>query len=164
MIPDPSKTAAITGLQSLKNTTQVKSFLQMCQYNSMSTFGNQETYSDITAPLRTLLRKDTVFHWTVQCDTAVSKLKEALVSEQVMAHWATDCPTELVVDRWPEGIPATLYHQDPQTKQWRIINYNDRALTPVEQRYSPAEGESLAILYGVSINCMYMLWPQFHGG
>ena len=36
----------------------------MSQYNSMFMFGTEETYADITAPLRLLLCKNAVFEWT----------------------------------------------------------------------------------------------------
>ena len=57
MAADPEKVKAITSLPPPTNAAEEKSFLEMCQYNSLFMFENDQTYSDITAPLPTLLRK-----------------------------------------------------------------------------------------------------------
>ena len=50
MTPDPAKVETIKQLPPPKNTTEVKSFLQMSQYNYMFLFDNEQTYTDTTAP------------------------------------------------------------------------------------------------------------------
>jgi len=64
------------------------------------------------------------------------KLKKALVSSKVMAHWCQGQKTELVIDRGPEGLATTLYQEEPETGFWRPINYCSRTQTKAEQRYS----------------------------
>ena len=58
MSPDPAKVETIKQLPPPKNTTEVKSFLQMSQYNYMFLFDNEQTYADTTAPLRAMLQKE----------------------------------------------------------------------------------------------------------
>ena len=156
MKPDPKKVAAIHYKVTPKSVAEVKSFLQMCQYNQMFLFDTLETYSDVTAPLRALLRKDARFAWTPACETAFCKIKAALTSEKVMAHWCQDRDTELIVDRGPEGLAATLYQKETDTGFWKPVNYTSRTQTKTEQRYSQIEGESLAIHFGVTSNRMYL--------
>ena len=55
-----------------KNTTEVKSFLQMSKYNYMFLFENEQTYADTTAPLRAMLRKGAKFVWTKECQRCLS--------------------------------------------------------------------------------------------
>ena len=163
MSADPAKVKAVTSLPPPMNSSEVKSFLQMCQYNALFMFNNEdnETYSDITAPLRALLRKGVKFHWSEACQTSFQKLKDGLASENVISHSEQNRKTELVVDRGPKGIAATLYQQEPDTGYWKTINYKSRSLSPTEQRYVPIEGESLAIMYGVTENRMYLYGQHF---
>ena len=48
---DPAKVETIRSMPKPTSAAEVKSFLQMCQYNSMFMFDTEETYSDTTAPL-----------------------------------------------------------------------------------------------------------------
>ena len=134
----------------------------MCQYNAMFMFGTEETYSDITASLRSLLRKDTAFKWNKACQTSFQKLKQGLSNNRVMAHLVQDRPMELLVDRGPQGIASTLYQQNPDTGKWHTINHTSRSLKPTEQKYAAVEGESLAILHGVTSNRMYLYGQRFN--
>jgi len=49
-----------------------------------------------------------------------------------------------------------LYQLDTEKGVWNTINYSSRALTKTEQRYAAMEGESLAILQGVTANRMFL--------
>ena len=57
MSPDPAKMGTIKQLPPPKNTTEVKSFLQMSQYNYIFLFDNEKTDADTTTPLRTMLQE-----------------------------------------------------------------------------------------------------------
>ena len=98
MSADPQKIAAINSLPPPTSVAEVKSFLQMCQYNSLFMFGNAKTYSDITEPLRQMLKKNQQFHWSPQCHAAFEELKRGLCSNKVIAPWAPDRKTKLIVD------------------------------------------------------------------
>ena len=161
MSADPSKIETIVRLTPPTNAAEVKSFLQMCQYNALFMFGETETYSDITAPLRNLTCKNVPFVWDQACQKAFEKLKRGLCSERVIAPWVADRKTKLVVDRGPKGISATLFQQEPESGHYKTINYSSRTLTDTEQRYAPVEGESLAILFGVTTNRMYLHGMKF---
>ena len=161
MSADPVKVQAIINTPSPKSISEVKSFIQMCQYNSFFMCQSGETFSDMTSPLRRLLHKGQKFTWTQECERAVQKLKTALTSETVMGAFSAEHETQLVVDRGPEGIAATVMQKDPDTSQWRPINYTSRAKTPTERNYSPIEGESLAIMSGILSNRMYLYGIPF---
>ena len=104
-----------------------------------------------------IFHKDQKFTRTQECERAVQKLKTALTSETVMGALSAEHETQLVVDRGPERIVATVMEKDPDTNQWRPINYTSRAKTPAERNYSPIEGQSLAIMSGILSNCMYLI-------
>ena len=88
MSPDPAKVETIKQLQSPKNTTEVKSFLQMGQYNYMFFFDNEQTYADTTAPLRAMLQKGAKFVWTKECQRSFERIKQVLSSETVVGRWS----------------------------------------------------------------------------
>ena len=161
MSPDPAKVETIKQLPPPKNTTEVKSFLQMIQYNYMFLFDNEQTYADTTAPLRAMLQKGAKFVWTNECQRSFERIKQALSSETVVEHWSQNHETELIVDRGPEGISATLYQKEPSTKFWRPLTYYSRALKKTEKNYSPVEGESLAIKWGILVNKMSLHGIKF---
>ena len=161
MSPDPAKVATIQNLPAPKNVTEVRSFLQMCQYSYMFLFKDEQTYSDRTAPLRTMLQKNARFKWTKECQESFKNIKKALSDESIMGHWVQGRDTELWVDRGPEGLGATLYQREPSTGYWKPITYHSRALKKAEKNYSPMEGESLAIKYGILINKLMLHGNKF---
>ena len=161
MSPDLAKVETIKQLPPPKNTTEVKSFLQMSQYNYMFLFDSEQTYADTTSPLRAMLQKGAKFVWTNEWQRSFEHIKQSLSSETVVGHWSQNHETELIVDRGPEGISATLYQQEPSTKFWRPITYYSRALKKTEKNYSPMEGESLAIKWGILVNKMFLHGIKF---
>ena len=53
---------------------------------------------------------------------------------------------EILVDASPVGLAAILVQRDD--KPQNVISYANRALTPVEQRYSQTEHEALSAVWG----------------
>ncbi len=81
--------------------------------------------------------------------------------DKVIAPWLKDRPTKVHVDKGQLGVAATVYQQEPDTGNWKTINYTSRALTEAEQGYSSVEGESLAICQGLKMNLMYLYGIHF---
>ena len=162
MSADPAKIKAIKETPSPKSIAEVKSFIQMCQYNAYFIGqAGEEPFSDMTAPLRRLLCKGEKFKWTGECEAAVQKLKTALASERVMGAFSPNRETQLVVHRGPEGIAATVMQRESASDEWQPINYTSRTKTKTEKNYSPIEGESLAIYSGILTNKMYLYGIPF---
>ena len=128
MSPDPSKVEPIKQLPPSKNTTEVRSFLQMSQYNYLFLFGDEQTYSNTTAPLRVMLQKGAKFVWTKECQRSFEHIKQALSTETLVGHWSQNHETKLIVYRGREGTSATLYQKEPSTKFWKTITHYSRAL------------------------------------
>ena len=65
--------------------SEVKSFLQTVQFSLafMRPSGGW-TYTDVTAPLRQLTKKNVKFRWSEECEEAFQIMKQLLVSDQVM--------------------------------------------------------------------------------
>jgi len=82
----------------------------------------RHTYSDVTAPLRKMLRKNARFEWIKECIDAFGKLKKALVSNNGMAHWCQGRKTELVVDR---GLKDLLLRCTTLYKKNQTLGFGD---------------------------------------
>ena len=92
--------------------------------------------------------KDQEFIWTEACEEAFRTLKSKLLTEAEPAqpNWAERFILHL--DNSGVAIGAVLSQIIEGTE--RPISLMSRALTPTEKRYSPAEGEALAVVWGIS--------------
>ena len=86
MSPDPEKVKLIKEWQAPASKTEVKSFLQTCQFSQpFMRPAEGRTYSDVTAPLRRLTVKSVRFLWDQKCQDSFDELKSLLCSDKVLA-------------------------------------------------------------------------------
>jgi hypothetical protein len=136
-MPYSTKVKAINEMPNPTAKTGVMRFLGMVNYLS-SYIPNK---SEITRPLRELLKEDSVWHWGEAHDKAVQNLKQILSTEPVLRYY--DCNKKLVIqaDASKHGLGACLM----QEKQ--PIAYASRALTTTELQYAQIEKELFAIVF-----------------
>ena len=173
---DPTKTEVIRSLERPTSAKEVRSFLQMAQFNSeflhpgQDGKGRQKNYAELTKPLRDAANAGTRFKWTTECQVAFNRIKELMASDKILEHYHPDRQTKLYVDFSDEGISATLAQGRPITVEqaqqlkalgarvnkvnkewveWRPVTHVSRSLEKSEKNYSSVEGESLAVLYGI---------------
>jgi len=72
--PDPERVKSVVELKIPQNTKQLQSFLGMVNYLQIFI----PNMSELIEPLRGLLRKDVVWSWSINCDSAFNKLKNVL--------------------------------------------------------------------------------------
>ena len=89
--PDPDKVSCLKNADPPINQGELKSFLGLCTY--MSRF--IANFSQLTAPLRDLIKKNSVFKWTDQRQLAFEKLKSALTNDSVVSFFNPDKPCKL---------------------------------------------------------------------
>ena len=79
------KVEAIQSLTPPKDQPSLRSLLGIVNhYGKLIPF-----LADLSAPLNKLLRKDVEFNWSTDCDESLNKIKEALSSAEVLAHFDT---------------------------------------------------------------------------
>ena len=139
MTTDPEKTNTILNAPAPTNIAELRSFLVMTQCMA----GYIPAYATITSPLRELLKKDVSWIWSAAYQAAFDKLKEMLTSSPVMAYFDPSKKTSILVDASLFGLGAI------QVQDNKASCYASRALTDVEKRYSQADREVLAAVYGV---------------
>lgn len=139
--PLQSNIEAIHRIPEPTSTSQVASFLGMTAYYLR--FLPQ--YSQTTAPLRQLLKKEEPWNWTSACSEAVRTLKSQLTTPPVLAHFNPDSQPIVTCDASTQALGAVLSQMQDGVE--RPVAFASRALTPTEQRYSVGEREALACVW-----------------
>ena len=102
LLPDPSLQAAIRDIPPPTTATEVRSFLGLAGYYRRYVKG----FAAIAAPLHALTRKDAVFHWSKDCQTAFDQLKTRLTTSPITAARLFACiptpPPQASVRSWPK--------------------------------------------------------------
>ena len=157
MKPNPAKVEAILNAKRPENQKALRSFLGLTNY--LKSFIND--YSTITFPLRQLLKKDTDWHWTPECDQAFEKLKTEMSSDKCIAYFDNNKETFMYTDASPFGVSAIVLQKSPGEESGKIVCFSSRALSKTEMRYAQIERECLALVYGCERNRLYLLGRHF---
>ena len=137
--PDDNKIKAIQDMPSPGNRKELERFLGMVTY--LGKF--LPNLSDVTAPLRDLLKQDSEWQWLKQHETPVETLKRLVTEAPVLAFYDPIKPVELAVDASQKGLGAMM------SQSGKPIAFASRSLTDCETRYANIEKEMLAVVFGV---------------
>jgi len=96
-------------------------------------------YSEIAAPLRLLLEKETEWHWETAQNQALNELKQAITDAPVLKYFHSTIETTISVDASSKGIGAVLLQES------RPVAYASKSLTTTQQNYPQIEKEMLVI-------------------
>ena len=137
---DPEKLRAITEMQTPKDKQAVQRLLGMVNY--VQKFA--PCLSEITAPLRQLLKSENEFHWDSHVHgLALDKIKNILSNTPVLRYFDKNKETVLQCDASQTGLGACLLQEG------QPVCYASRALTPTEENYAQIEKELLAVVFGM---------------
>ena len=153
--PDPRKVHDIKEAPKPESPDEVSSLLGLVNYCSRFI----HNLATITRPLRDLTKKSIPWKWESKHEEAFNKLKQSIMSDQIMAYYDPKKETELLVDASPVGLGAILAQVD--AKGQTIVAYASRSLTPTEQRYSQTEREALAITWACLHFHLYVFGSRF---
>ena len=123
---------------------QVRSFLGMIMWYRAFI----PNVASLAAPLFPNTSPKKCIEWTDEIESAVSALKEALVTTPVLARYDRDLETRVVTDASITGLGAVL--EQKHGDDWRPIAYWSRKLIDAETRYSATDLEWLAVVEAVS--------------
>jgi hypothetical protein len=135
--PDQSKVEAIINMPAPQDKAGVQRLLGMVNYLAKFIPG----MSEITAPLRELLKKNVPWHWTEKHQEAFEKIKEILSTNRVLRYYDVTKPVILQTDASSKGLGAVLL-QDGFP-----IAYASRSMTATQVRYAQIEKELLAVVF-----------------
>ncbi|GBG80599.1 hypothetical protein CBR_g31059 [Chara braunii] len=106
--PEDSKIAALRDWPTPRTLTKLRSFLGLANYYRKFV----RNFSTIVAPLRRLLRKETIWKWDKDCTSAMKKLKQALIEYPVLKVVDPSLPFVVTTDASQYGIGAVLQQDD----------------------------------------------------
>lgn len=139
---DPKKVKAIQLLPAPTDVSGLRRVLGMV--NHVARF--LPTLSQVTAPLRELLRKNNEWTWGLEQQRALDKVKQMITSERCLAKYDSSARTIVSADSSSHGLGAVLL-QEQRDGELRAVAFASRSLTPTEQRYAQIEKEALALTW-----------------
>jgi hypothetical protein len=151
---DPAKLKVISAWPIPQTVQEVQSFLGLTGYYRKLI----RNYAMFEAPLRKVTRDDQVFHMGPDQIKAFETLKQALVSDPVIAlpDFSGKSKIEIHTDASDLGIGAVLTQIDEQGKE-RVIRYASRMLSKNELKWHTQEKEALAIIWACAQFRPYIL-------
>ncbi|KAK3728945.1 hypothetical protein QZH41_016810 [Actinostola sp. cb2023] len=138
--PDVSKLEAITSMPTPEDKHGIQRLLGMVNYVAKFL----PNISEVTSPLRELLKKDVAWHWTERHEQSFNDIKKLLTetSKGVLKYYDPKQPVGLQVDACKSGLGAVLMQGGSP------IAYASRSLTETECKYAQIEKELLAVVFG----------------
>ena len=136
--PDPEKVQAIEQMPPPSDKKELQTVLGMITY--LSKFAPQ--LSEITKPMRDLLKDDVDFSWDKPQAEALTKVKQIITAKPVLAFFDPKKPITLQVDASKHGLGATIM-QDKKP-----VAFASKSLNNTEMNYAQIEKELYAILFG----------------
>ena len=153
--PDDKKVEAVRNARPPTTAAEVRSFLGLVNYCARFI----PNFATLAEPLRQLTRSDSEWVWGEIQQDAFDRLRAALTSDCVVAHYDQSADTELKVDASPVGLGAILLQRSNGTV--RPVAYASRTLTDVERRYSQTEKEALAVVWACERFHIYLYGKPF---
>lgn len=133
--PNKDRTKAITDMELPKSPKELQRYLGMINY--MRNY--LPNLSEITAPLRDLLKKNVVWQWLKVHSDSVNEIKKLIANVTCLAIYDEKKPLIMETDASMSGIGYCI-------KQDRAIAFGSRCLTDNEKNWGIIEKEFLAIL------------------
>lgn len=106
------------------------------------------SFSLKAGPMLDLLKKDSPFKFSKECEKAFFELRNALTSAPVLSIYNPKRDTELHTDASSQGFGAVLLQKQEDGK-WHPVSYFSRRTTTAESQYNSFELETLAVIYAL---------------
>lgn len=136
--PDPDKVDVLKKMKPPNNVEELKKFLGMITYLSKFI----PNFSELTAPLRELQKKEIAWCWDDTRQEAFKILVEALDKDSLLRYFDVKKPVVLQTDASKHSVGAVLLQDD------KPIYFASKSLTPLQMNYGQIDKECLAIVFG----------------
>ena len=140
---NPENTDKIRNCKSPTNVKQVRSALGMMGYYRKFV----KDYAKIAQPLNDLIKKDTKFNWTEDCEQAFNVLKIKLIEAPILRYPQFDKEFVLAVDSSQYSIGYVLSQE--HDGKLHPICFGGRALRDNELKWHITDKEGLALVEGI---------------
>lgn len=149
--PDKDKVSGISNMSPPKNLKELEKFLGLCTYLSKFI----PNFSEKTAFLRELTKKNVLWQWLEPQQRAFDDLKHILSEQPVLKYFDKNEDVILSVDASQSGLGAVIIQNE------HPVAYASKSLTTTQQNYAQIEKETLAILYGCERFHSYLFGKKF---
>ncbi|XP_026330562.1 uncharacterized protein K02A2.6-like, partial [Hyposmocoma kahamanoa] len=155
---DKSKVKAVLKMPTPQSVTELRSFLGMVNFFAKFI----RNISSILSPLYNLLRKNVEWKWDGKCERSFQKVKQLLMSAEVLCHYDPNRPLVLTCDASARGVGAVLSQRgEGADGRERAVAYASRTLSDAETNYSQIHREALAIIFGIKKFHQYLYGRRF---
>ena len=113
---DPTKVVTVTNWEAPTSVGETRSFLGLAGYYRRFT----ENFSKIAKPMTELLKKDTKFKWTEECEASFQELKKCLVTALVLILPDQRKDYQVYCDASRRGLGAVLMQEG------RVVSFASR--------------------------------------
>ena len=141
---DPDKVKAILEWQAPTSVKGVRSFLGFANFYRCFV----DKFSEISAPLVELTKKNIAWHWGEKENESFEKLKKIFASEPVLAQWDPERETVVEADSSGYAMGGCLSQIDKQGRL-RPVAYFSKRLSGAEMNYQIPDKELLAIVSSI---------------
>jgi hypothetical protein len=153
--PSESKIKVVKDYKQPTSQKQVRGFLGLSGYFRRYI----ENYSQLTAPLRDLTKKDCDFQWTAEANQAFEKIKYILTNPPLLVWPKADDQFVVIVDGCRTGVGYLLaVKRDGKLKP---VQYGGKALTKSQQNYDITNIEAYALICAVREFRMFLINTKF---
>lgn len=135
--PDEDRLESIKQLSCPRDKKDLQKFLGIVNYMRMFV----PNLSDLTHPLRDLLKKNVIFQWLHIHTETVNRVKNAIINSNLLAPFDENKEIVIQTDASQNGLGTCLMQNG------RPIAFASRSLSDVEKRYAQIEKEFLAITF-----------------
>lgn len=135
--PDPERITAILNYSKPTSKKDLQRYLGMVNY--LRDF--IPNLSELSTPLRLLLKKDVDWCWMPIHDVAIENLNKLITQTPILQNFDPLKDIIIQTDSSKSGIGCCLLQEK------KLVTYGSKSLTPTECNYSQIEKEFLAILY-----------------
>ena len=111
-------------------------------------------------PLYKLLRKESKFEWSRDCQETFERLKEYLTSAPALAIFDPDLPTAIYTDASLEGLGAVLKQIQPNGEE-KPVAFFSKKLTPGQKKKKAIYIEAIAVKEAVQFWQYWLIGRKF---
>ena len=152
---DPEKISSICSWPTPKNPTELRQWLGLANYLHKYT----QNYAGLIQPLSSLLKKDAVWVWRPEHQTAFDAVKQSLSRAPILVLPDESKPFHVVCDASDFAIGCALMQFDHEGRE-RVVNYQSRQMKPAEKNYPVHDKELLAMRYALIKFRVHLLGQQ----
>ena len=150
------KVEAILQAPAPQNPQQLRSFLGLLHY-----YGKfLQSLSTLLYPLNQLLKSNSRWKWSADCQQAFQQAKEKLASAPILSHYDPAQQIKLAADASAYGVGAVISHAFSDGSE-RPIAYASRTLSDAERNYAQIDKEALALVFAVKKFHNYLYGRKF---